>query len=135
MDADCASRQLAQPTDFTLDDFRKQFEQLKKMGPIKEVMSSMPGMGDIIPEGEDPEDAFRRIQGIIDSMTQEERRNPDVIDVNRGRRIAAGSGVEPHEITQFLGQFEQVRDLMRKMAGMSIWQRIKFVTGLQRPFA
>jgi signal recognition particle subunit SRP54 len=86
----------------------------------------------MIPEGEDPEDAFKRIQGMIDSMTKEERRNPDVIDISRRRRIASGSGVEPHEIKQFLGQFDQVRDLMRKMAKMSIWERIKMVTGLGR---
>ena len=65
-------------------------------------MARMPGMGDMIPEGEDPEDAFSRIQGMIDSMTKEERRNPDVIDISRRRRIAAGSGIEPHEIKQFL---------------------------------
>ena len=116
--------------EFTLDDFRKQFAQLKKMGPMKDIMSSMPGMGDMIPDGEDPEVAFRRIQGMIDSMTKAERHNPDVIDINRRRRIAAGSGVEPHDIKQFLGQFEQVRNLMRKMAKMSIWERIKMVTGM-----
>jgi signal recognition particle subunit SRP54 len=116
--------------DFTLDDFRKQFEQLKKMGPMKELLSSMPGMGEMIPEGEDPEEAVGRIQGMIDSMTREERRNPDVIDIRRRRRIAAGSGTEPHEIKQFIGQFEQVRVIMRQMAQMSIWERIKMVTGL-----
>jgi signal recognition particle subunit SRP54 len=119
-----------QEGDFTLDDFRKQFEQLKKMGPMKEIMASMPGMGDLIPEGEDPEDAIRRIQGMIDSMTKAERANPDVIDIGRRRRIAAGSGVEPHDIKQFLGQFDQVRDLMRKMAKMSIWERVKMVMGM-----
>jgi signal recognition particle subunit SRP54 len=116
--------------DFTLDDFRKQFEQMKKMGPMKDVMAAMPGMGDMIPEGEDPEVAFARIQGMIDSMTKAERKNPDIIDLNRRRRIAAGSGTEPHEVKQFLGQFEQVRTLMRQMAKMSIWERIKMVTGL-----
>ncbi len=118
--------------DFSLDDFRKQFSQLKKMGPIKDIMSSMPGMGDMIPAGEDPEESFRRIQGMIDSMTKEERRNPDIIDLNRRRRIAAGSGVEPHDIKQFLGQFQPVRDLMRKMAKMSMWERLKMVTGLSK---
>jgi signal recognition particle subunit SRP54 len=73
---------------------------------------------------------MRRIQGMIDSMTKEERRNPDVIDMGRRRRIAGGSGVEPHEIKQFLGQFDQVRTLMRQMASMSIFQRLKMVTGL-----
>jgi signal recognition particle subunit SRP54 len=116
--------------DFTLDDFRKQFAQLKKMGPMKDVMAAMPGMGDLIPEGEDPEEAFGRIQGMIDSMTNEERRNPDLVDINRRRRIATGSGTEPHEVKQFLGQFEQLRTLMRQMARMSIWERIKTMTGL-----
>jgi signal recognition particle subunit SRP54 len=116
--------------DFTLDDFRKQFEQMKKMGPMKDVLGSMPGMGEMIPEGEDPEVAFRRIQGMIDAMTKDERRNPDVIDINRRRRIAIGSGTEPHEVKQFIGQFEQIRTLMRQMARMSIWDRVKMVTGL-----
>src|SRR5205807_4197983 len=113
-----------------LDDFRKQFEQLKKMGPLKDVLGSMPGMSEMIPEGEDPEDAFRHIQGMIDAMTKAERRNPDIIDISRRRRIAAGSGTEPHEIKQFLGQFDQVRVLMRQMSQMSMWERIKMVTGL-----
>src|SRR5262245_10438734 len=116
--------------DFTLDDFRRQFEQMKKMGPMKDIMASMPGMGDMIPEGEDPETAFKRIQGMIDSMTKQERRDPDLIDLNRRRRIAAGSGVEPHEIKQFLQQFDHIRTLMRQMAQMSLWQRIKMITGL-----
>ena len=115
--------------DFTLDDFRKQFEQIKQMG-MSDLLSRIPGMSEIVPAGEDPEEAIGRIQGMIDSMTKEERRNPDIIDISRRRRIAAGSGTEPHEIKQFLGQFEQVRTLMRQMAKMSIWQRVKMVTGL-----
>jgi signal recognition particle subunit SRP54 len=115
--------------DFTLDDFRLQFEQLKKLG-MRDVMSRMPGMSDLIPEGEDPEQAVRRIQGMIDSMTKEERRNPDIIDIGRRRRIAAGSGTEPHEVKQFLNQFDQVRALMRQLANKSIWERIKTVTNL-----
>jgi len=116
--------------DFTLDDFRKQFEQMKKMGPMKDVMASMPGMDGVIPDGEDPEQSVRRIQGMIDSMTKEERRNPDLIDIGRRRRIAAGSGTEPHEIKQFLNQFDQMRTLMRQLAKKTIWERIKMVTSL-----
>jgi signal recognition particle subunit SRP54 len=116
--------------DFTLDDFRKQFVQMQQMGGMKELIGQMPGMDGLIPEGEDPEVAMRRIQGMIDSMTKEERRNPDVIDMSRRRRIATGSGAEPHEIKQFLGQFDQVRTLMRQIAGMSMWQRLKTITGL-----
>ncbi len=115
--------------DYTLDDFRKQFEQIAQLG-MKDVLSRMPGMGDMIPEGEDPEEALKRIQGMIDSMTKEERRNPDIIDISRRRRIASGSGTEPHEIKQFLNQFDMVRTMMRQMAKMSIWERMKMVTGL-----
>src|SRR5262249_39723786 len=112
-------------------DFRKQFSQLAKMGSMKDLMKAMPGgMADMIPEDEDPEEAVKRIQGMIDSMTKEERHNPDIIDGNRRRRIARGSGTEPAEINQFLKQFDQVRTIMRQMAKMSMWERLKMVTGL-----
>lgn len=114
---------------FTLDDFRKQFSQIQKMG-MKNMMGMMPGMSEMVPEGEDPEAALPRIQGMIDSMTKEERRNPDVIDLSRRRRIAAGSGTQAHEVKQFLGQFDQIRSLMKQMASMSIWQRMKMITGM-----
>lgn len=118
--------------DFTLDDFRKQFEQLAKMGSMKELLGTIPGMSEMIPAGEDPEKIVTRIRGMIDSMTKEERRNPDIIDINRRRRIASGSGTEPHEIKQFLTQFEQMRVIMRQMARMSIFERIKMMTGLSK---
>ena len=115
---------------FTLDDFRKQFQVMAKMGGMREMMTQMPGMGEMIPEGEDPDVAIKRVQGMIDSMTKEERADPDVIDLSRRRRIAAGSGCEPHEVKQFIGQFDQVRTLMRQMAQMSVWERLKMVTGM-----
>jgi len=86
----------------------------------------------MIPEGEDPEEVLGRVQGMIDSMTKEEKRNPDVIDQSRRRRIAAGCGVEPHEVKKFLEQFTQVRSLMRSMAKMSIFERVKMMTGLNK---
>src|SRR5437867_9014923 len=87
--------------DFTLDDFRKQFEQLAKMGPMKDLLSHVPGMNEMIPEGEDPEESLGRSRGMIDSMTKAERRNPDIIDMSRRRRIAEGSGNDPAEIKKF----------------------------------
>jgi len=65
-------------------------------------------------------------------MTREERRNPDIIDLARRRRIAEGSGTEAHEVKQVLNQFDQVRTIMRQMAKMSILDRIKMVTGLNK---
>jgi signal recognition particle subunit SRP54 len=69
---------------------------------------------------------------MIDSMTKEEKRNPDVIDQSRRRRIAAGAGVEPHEVKKFLEQFTRVRSLMRQMATMSIWERVKAMSSLTK---
>src|SRR5581483_1397114 len=116
---------------FTLDDFRKQFQMIAQ-GGMKDMISRMPGMAEMIPEGEDPEVALKRVQGMIDAMTKKERRDPDLIDQSRRRRIAAGAGVEPHEVKQFLQQFDQVRALMKQMAQMSLWQRLKMVTGLSK---
>ena len=65
-------------------------QMMKKMGGMRDLMAQMPGMSEMIPEGEDPDVAFRRIQGMIDSMTAQERKDPDLIDIGRRRRIAAG---------------------------------------------
>jgi signal recognition particle subunit SRP54 len=116
---------------FTLDDFRKQFAQVAKMG-MKDLIGRMPGMSEMIPEGEDPEVALKRVQGMIDSMTKKERKDPDLIDNSRRRRIGEGSGVEPHEVKQFLNQFNQIRVIMKQMASMSMWQRIKMMTGMSK---
>src|SRR4029078_3687370 len=86
---------------FTLDDFGMHFQNIQKMG-MKDMISRMPGMSEMIPEGEDPEVALKRVQGMIDSMTKKERDARDVIDASRRKRIAAGSGVQPQEVSQFL---------------------------------
>lgn len=89
---DLAKQQAAiEKGNFTINDFRGLFEQVQKMG-MKDMMSRMPGgMAEMIPEGEDPEESLKRIQGMIDSMTKKERLNPDIIDISRRRRIAKGS--------------------------------------------
>jgi signal recognition particle subunit SRP54 len=116
--------------DFTLADFRNQFDMMKKMG-MKNVMGMMPGMGEMLNNSdEDPDDAFKRMQGMIDAMTPSERKNPDVVDLSRRRRIAKGCGCEPHEIKKFIDQFAMVRTMMKQMMQMSMWQRIKMITGL-----
>ena len=114
---------------YTLEMFRDQFQMIAKMG-MKDMMSRMPGMSEMIPEGEDPEEALKRVQGMIDSMTKAEKAEPDMIDTPRRRRIARGAGVEPHEVNQFLKQFDQIRGLMKQMAAMSTWQRLKMMTGM-----
>jgi signal recognition particle subunit SRP54 len=114
---------------FTLEDFRKQLQQVKKLGSLKDVMGSIPGIGQMMAatgaEGEDPEGSIGRIQGMIDSMTKQERHNPDLIDLSRRRRIANGAGIEPQEIKQFLQHFDGMRRMMQEMKKMSIWERLR----------
>jgi hypothetical protein len=131
--AQAAGREPAPPGEFTLDDFRKQFEAIAKMG-MKDMISRMPGMSDLIPEGEDVAVVLRRVRGMIDSMTMVERADLGIIDRPRRRRIAAGAGVRHHEVEQFLRQFVQVKSLMRPMATMSLWQRIKMVVGIGKAY-
>jgi signal recognition particle subunit SRP54 len=99
--------------DFTLNDFRRQLDQLEKMG-LKDLPGGMPGLSALIPSEDDRDLTFRRICQMIDAMTDEERSNPDLITSNRLSRIAASSGTQPHDVEQFLTQFHQVRALMRR---------------------
>jgi signal recognition particle subunit SRP54 len=87
---------------------------------VGDVLAGTPGMGDRITGSEDTE--LRRVQGMVDAMTKEERDSPDILDDPRRRRIAAGAGVRPLDVERFLGQFRQVRMLMSQMAQMSIWR-------------
>lgn len=119
--------------DLSLTDFRGMFEQMHKLG-IRNMMSMMPGMDTSMLDEieEDPEAAFRRMQGMIDAMTIKERKDPDIIDLPRRRRIAAGSGTEPHEVKKFLEQFNMMRGIVKQMMNMSMFQRIKMMTGLSQ---
>jgi signal recognition particle subunit SRP54 len=119
--------------DFSLNDFRQMFGMMHQMG-LKNMMGMMPGVDMSMLEEleEDPEASLRRIQGMIDAMTEEERKNPDILDLSRRRRIARGSGVEAHEVKKFIEQFDMMRTLVRQMNSMSLWQRMKMMTGLQK---
>jgi signal recognition particle subunit SRP54 len=121
--------------EFTLEDFRKQLLQVKRLGPLQKVMGMIPGMGALkdMMGGVDPEQDFRRMFGIIDSMTADERRNPSkIIDQSRRRRIAAGSGVEPHEVNELVKQFDGMADVMKRMAGKGLRDRMQMVREIQQ---
>jgi signal recognition particle subunit SRP54 len=107
---------------FTLVDFKEQMGQIKKLGPIKQIMKMIPGMGkvaDMMGGDADPEQDLQQIEGIINSMTPEERENPDVIDMGRRRRIASGSGTDPADVNKLLKEFSMMSGMMQQMAGMS----------------
>ncbi len=121
-EAEAMQEKLAKAT-FDLEDFRDQLRQVKKMGPLSQVLEMIPGMGKMArtPEMDDAvtEKQLRRVEAMINSMTPAERQNPNIIDGRRKRRIAAGSGTSPQEINQLLGQFQQMRKMMKQMTAQA----------------
>ena len=125
-------QQKMQQGKFTLDDFRKQMRQIKKLGSMRDIMKMIPGMGKMVDMMGDmnPEDDMRRIEGIINSMTQPERTNPDLIDRSRRNRIARGSGVQPAEVNKLLKDFGNMGRLMQDMSNLGAKDRLKAVRQL-----
>jgi signal recognition particle subunit SRP54 len=103
---------------FDFEDFKQQLEQIKKMGNIKDLLGMIPGVGKAVKDVDISDDSFKGIEAIINSMTVLERRNPDLIDVSRKKRIAKGSGKDITEINAFLKQFDQMKDMMKMMNKM-----------------
>ncbi len=105
---------------FDFADFKMQLEQIKKMGNMKDLLGMIPGVGKQIKDLEINEDSFKGIEAMINSMTKQEREDPDLIDMNRKKRIAKGSGKDIADVNAFMKQFEQMRDMMKGMnkAGM-----------------
>jgi len=117
---------------FGFDDFLGQLESFRKMGPMKQVLKMLPGVGGAVGGMDMPEEDLNRIRGIIHSMTPRERRNPDTIEASRRRRIARGAGVEQQDVSGLVKQFTQMRGLMKQMAGMGFGQRIKMTQQLAK---
>jgi signal recognition particle subunit SRP54 len=103
---------------FDFEDFKTQLQQIKKMGNLKDLMGMIPGVGKQIKDIDINDDAFKGIEAMINSMTLEERRNPDIINPGRKNRIAKGSGKNIAELNQFIKQFEQMKNMMRTMNKM-----------------
>ncbi len=102
-------------SEFTLEDFLDQLQQVKKMGPLEEILGMIPGMNARKLRGVQVDDrALVRIEAIINSMTPEERRRPQIIDGSRRRRIARGSGTSVQDVNRLLRDFESMRKMMRR---------------------
>jgi signal recognition particle subunit SRP54 len=110
---------------FGLDDFLSQLEQFRKMGPMRQILKMIPGVGGALDGLSLPEEELNRFRGIIHSMTPKERQNPDVIEASRRRRIARGAGVEGQDVSGLVKQFIQMRGLMKQMSGMGIRDRMR----------
>jgi signal recognition particle subunit SRP54 len=105
--------------EFSLEDFRDQLRAMKKMGPVGELLGMIPGLGKMargVDTGKAEKD-LARIEAIINSMTRQERRNPNVLNARRRQRIALGSGTSVADINRFLKQYAQMKKMMRKLAG------------------
>ena len=111
--------------DFTLDDFLSQMQQLKKMGPLSGVLKMLPGMSNI-GDIDIPDDAMKKPEAIIRSMTPKERRHPEVLNASRRRRIAAGSGTTVQDVNQLIRQFEDAKKQMKMMMNQSRGKRGRF---------
>lgn len=103
---------------FDFEDFKTQIQQIKKMGNLKDLMGMIPGVGKQIKDVDINDDSFKGIEALINSMTPEERRNPDLLDNSRKQRIARGSGKDIQELNQFIKQFEQMKNMMKMMNKM-----------------
>ena len=103
--------------EFGFDDFLTQINQIKKMGNMKDLIGMLPGVGKAIKDVDINDDAFKHIEAIIYSMTPEERRKPSVIDMNRKKRIAKGSGRKLEDVNALMKQFEQMSKMMKMMQG------------------
>ena len=103
--------------EFGFDDFLKQIQQIKKMGNMKDLMGMLPGVGKAIKDVDINDDAFKHIEAIIHSMTPDERRRPSIIDMNRKKRIARGSGRKIEDVNGLMKQFDQMGKMMKMMQG------------------
>ena len=110
---------------------------MKKMGSVRDLMGKIPGLNQMSVDldGIDADSEVKRIQGIIDSMTPAERSRPDMIDISRRRRIAAGAGVDPSDVSGLVKQFDAMAAFVRSMSQMSMLDKIRALTGLGRAAA
>ena len=119
---------------FTLEDFYAQLQQLKKMGPLGDLLKMIPGMGQLaaqLPSGPEAERGMRKVEAIISSMTREERADPSILNGSRRKRIARGSGTTVGDVNQLVKQFEEMRKVMKQLGGMARGGRLPKVPGLR----
>ncbi|MFB0847258.1 signal recognition particle protein [Paenibacillus oleatilyticus] len=106
--------------EFTFDDFMEQMEQVKKLGPLDQLLDMLPGAGKIkgMKDVKVDDKQMARVAAIVKSMTKEERQNPDLLSPSRRKRLAAGSGNSVQDVNRFIKQFEDMRKMMKQFSGM-----------------
>jgi signal recognition particle subunit SRP54 len=112
--------QRLQEGDFDFEDFLDQLKQIKKLGPVTDLLSMIPGMSQMV-KGVDPqlaESGLKKTEAIINSMTRQERRVPDLLNASRRRRIATGSGTTVQDVNQLVKQFREMQRMMKQFGIM-----------------
>ena len=112
------------PQELTLEDFLSQMQQMKKMGGLQSMLSMLPGANKL-QDVEIDENAMKKPEAIIRSMTPRERRNPGILNASRRKRIAAGSGTTVQDVNALIRQFDQAKDMMKKMMGSKMMRKGK----------
>ncbi len=115
-EAEKLQKKMAKGT-FGFDDFLKQMSAVKKMGGVKDMMKMLPGMGQQVKDVDFDGKEMRQMEGMVYSMTLKERKDPDLIDASRRRRIAAGAGVQPNDVSGLVKTFKRSRDMMKSLSG------------------
>ncbi len=116
--------------DFTLEDFLDQMRQIKKLGSMDSILGMLPGMNGVKLDGE-AENAMKRTEAIILSMTKQERRKPDILNGNRRLRIANGAGVKVVEVNQLMKQFQQMQKMMKMLKGGNMKKLARQMQGMR----
>ena len=128
-----AAKNKKNPTDMDLNDFLDQMRQIKKMGPLQNVLGMLPGVGSKLKDVEVDENALKKPEAIICSMTLKERHNPSILNASRRKRIAAGAGVTVQDVNALIRQFEQMQKMMKQMMGnkRGMMRAMRNMKGLQ----
>ena len=113
--------------EFDFNDFIEQIEQVKKMGNVKDLMGMIPGMGKAMKGVEIEDDAFKHVEAMVSSMTNEERSNPSILNGSRRQRLARGSGRSVNEVNQLIKQFNDMGKLMKMMQGGGMKNMMKMM--------
>lgn len=108
----------------SMDDFLSMMRSIRRMGPLKQVMGLLPGVGSMLKDVDIDEGQFNRMEGMILSMTRAERSQPGTIDRSRARRIAAGSGTQAQDVSKLTRQFEMMQKVMKQMSGGGLLGRL-----------
>lgn len=117
-DAEDFARKLNSKKGMNLEDFLEQMQQMKKMGSLKDIMGMIPGIGNKLKDVDIDDDSMKKPEAIIRSMTIAERRNPNLLNASRRKRIAAGSGTQVQDVNALIRRFEDAQKMMKRMQGM-----------------